>query len=52
MNSAVIAPPAGSYYDATLKTHAIRILPADYLATDQPVALVTLLGSCVAAWAA
>ncbi len=49
MNSAVIAPPAGSYYDATLKTHAIRILPADYLATDQPVALVTLLGSCVAA---
>ena len=49
MNSAVAAAPAGSYYDAALQTHAIRILPADYLATDQPVALVTLLGSCVAA---
>lgn len=49
MSSAIAAPPAGSYYDAALQTHAIRILPADYLATDQPVALVTLLGSCVAA---
>ena len=42
------APP-GSYYDAALQTHAIRLLPADYVATDQPLALVTLLGSCVAA---
>ncbi|MFC5568943.1 chemoreceptor glutamine deamidase CheD [Lysobacter yangpyeongensis] len=39
----------GSYYDAALQTEAIRLLPADYVATDQPVALVTLLGSCVAA---
>ena len=49
MSSAVVAPPAGSYFDAALQTQAIRLLPADYLATDQPVALVTLLGSCVAA---
>lgn len=39
----------GSYYDSALQTQAIRLLPADYVATDQPVALVTLLGSCVAA---
>lgn len=39
----------GSYYDAALQTEAIRLLPADYIATDRPVALVTLLGSCVAA---
>ncbi|GAB3093786.1 chemoreceptor glutamine deamidase CheD [Lysobacter terrae] len=39
----------GSYYDSALQTEAIRLLPADYVATDQPVALVTLLGSCVAA---
>lgn len=39
----------GRYYDAALQTDAIRLLPADYVATDEPVALVTLLGSCVAA---
>ena len=39
----------GTYYDSALQTEAIRLLPADYVATDQPVALVTLLGSCVAA---
>ena len=39
----------GTYYDSTLQTEAIRLLPADYVATGQPVALVTLLGSCVAA---
>ena len=48
MNATVAAPAAG-YFDAALQTRAIRLLPADYLATDQPVALVTLLGSCVAA---
>jgi chemotaxis protein CheD len=37
------------YYDKALQTQAIRLLPADYVATDQPLALVTLLGSCVAA---
>src|SRR5690606_16669221 len=38
MNTALAAPPP-----------AIRLLPADYVVTDQSVALVTLLGSCVAA---
>ena len=49
MNAAVTAPPAGGYFDATLQTRAIRLLPAEYVVSDQPVALVTLLGSCVAA---
>lgn len=39
----------GGYYDSALQTDAIRLLPADYVVTDQPLALVTLLGSCVAA---
>lgn len=39
----------GSYFDPVLKTAAIKLLPADYVVTDRPVALVTLLGSCVAA---
>jgi chemotaxis protein CheD len=39
----------GSYYDSALQTQAIRLLPADYVVSDQPLALVTLLGSCVAA---
>lgn len=39
----------GSYYDPVLQTEAIKLLPADYRVTDKPVALVTLLGSCVAA---
>jgi chemotaxis protein CheD len=39
----------GSYYDPVLQTHAIKLLPADYRVTDRPLALVTLLGSCVAA---
>jgi len=43
------AAPSGSYFDTQLQTYAIRLLPADYVATDLPVALVTLLGSCVAA---
>lgn len=39
----------GTYYDEALQTHAFRLLPADYRVSDQPIALVTLLGSCVAA---
>jgi chemotaxis protein CheD len=39
----------GDYYDATLQTRAIKLLPADYVVSDQPLALVTLLGSCIAA---
>lgn len=51
LNAALPLPDAipGRYYDRTLQTEAIRLLPADYVATDEPVALVTLLGSCVAA---
>ena len=39
----------GEYYDSTLQTRAIKLLPADYAVTAEPVAIVTLLGSCVAA---
>ena len=46
---AAAAAAHGSYFDTQLQTYAIRLLPADYLATDLPLALVTLLGSCVAA---
>ena len=46
-------PPVPSepatYYDSAIESEAIKLLPADYVATDEPVALVTLLGSCVAA---
>lgn len=39
----------GTYFDEALQTRAFRLLPAEYRVTDQPLALVTLLGSCVAA---
>ena len=48
MSVAAVAEP-GTYYDEALQTRAFRLLPADYRVTDQPIALVTLLGSCVAA---
>ena len=44
----VPAEPA-TYYDSAIESEAIKLLPADYVVTDRPVALVTLLGSCVAA---
>ncbi|OHE84042.1 MAG: chemotaxis protein CheD [Lysobacterales bacterium RIFOXYA1_FULL_69_10] len=44
----VPAEPA-TYYDSAIESDAIKLLPADYVVTDRPVALVTLLGSCVAA---
>src|SRR5690606_20296577 len=44
--SPVPAAHAGRYYDSALQTDAIKLLPADYVATGEPVALVTLLGSC------
>ncbi len=51
MSVAITKAPvaAGDYYDAALQTRAIRLLPADYVVSDEPLALVTLLGSCVAA---
>ena len=48
--TASVAPPApGRYFDAALQTEALKLLPADYAVSDEPIALVTLLGSCVAA---
>ncbi len=47
--NAVITTEPGRYFDAALQTPAIKLLPADYRVSDQPLALVTLLGSCVAA---
>lgn len=49
MNAAVVAHLPGEYYDGALHTRAIKLLPSDYVVTDRPVAIVTLLGSCVAA---
>jgi len=49
MSCVATEPTLGGYYDSALQTQAIRLLPADYVVTDQPLALVTLLGSCVAA---
>lgn len=49
MSNATAEAGPGGYYDTALQTQAIRLLPADYVSTDQPIALVTLLGSCVAA---
>ena len=43
------AGPHDRDFDSVLQTAAIKQLPADYLVTSDPVALVTLLGSCVAA---
>ena len=37
------------FYDSQLKTDASRLLPAEYYATNKDIALVTVLGSCVAA---
>lgn len=49
--AALATAPAGNgrYFDAALQTEAIRLLPAEYRVSDEPLALVTLLGSCVAA---
>lgn len=37
------------YYDSVLGSDAAKLLPAEYYATGQDMALVTVLGSCVAA---
>lgn len=39
----------GRYFDAALQTEAIRLLPAEFRSSGEALALVTLLGSCVAA---
>ena len=47
--AAPVAPAPGRYFDGALQTEALKLLPADYAVSDEPIALVTLLGSCVAA---
>lgn len=37
------------YRDAQLNTDVIKILPAEFFVTGEPVGLMTVLGSCVAA---
>jgi chemotaxis protein CheD len=37
------------YHDNAFKCEAVKILPGEYFATDRDMALVTVLGSCVAA---
>jgi len=49
MNAAVAMAQPAAYFDKELQTPAIKLLPADYHVTAEPLALVTLLGSCVAA---
>jgi chemotaxis protein CheD len=47
--AAAVVPAPGRYFDGALQTEALKLLPADYAVSDEPIALVTLLGSCVAA---
>lgn len=49
MNAVTAPAEPGLYYDSALQTPAIRLLPAEYRVSAEPLALVTLLGSCVAA---
>ena len=47
-----VAPPAADssgYYDPKFQARALKVLPGEFLVTDQDVMLVTVLGSCVAA---
>lgn len=37
------------YYDREVGARAAKVLPGEYFVTDRDIALVTLLGSCVAA---
>jgi chemotaxis protein CheD len=43
------APPGRATYDPHLRIDAVRVQPGEYHATDRDVAIVTVLGSCVAA---
>lgn len=52
MSAAAAAIAEGSvmrYHDARFKTEAAKLLPTQYLVIDNDTALVTVLGSCVAA---
>lgn len=37
------------YYEALFETPAVRIMPGEFFVTSEDIAIVTLLGSCVAA---
>ncbi len=41
--------PPDAYFDSGFYCEAIKILPGEFYATDRDIALVTVLGSCVAA---
>lgn len=43
------SPNASLYFEPAFKMQAAKILPGEYFVTDDNIALVTLLGSCVAA---
>ncbi len=38
-----------AYYDRTFACDAVKVLPGEYYATTRDIAIVTVLGSCVAA---
>lgn len=42
-------PPPGTYYDPALDADVIKLLPAEWRVSSDPIALATVLGSCVAA---
>lgn len=42
-------PPPGTYYDPALDADVIKLLPAEWRVSSEPIALATVLGSCVAA---
>jgi chemotaxis protein CheD len=52
MNAAIHPPSRDArdrHYDPHLRCVSVKLLPGDYFATREEVALVTVLGSCVAA---
>lgn len=50
MSNSAAALPSGSYWEPKFNAPAFSVLPGEHRVIDQPsVALVTLLGSCVAA---
>ena len=42
-------PPPGTYYDPALDADVSKLLPADWRVSADPIAIATVLGSCVAA---
>ena len=47
--ASVRTPPPGTYYDPALDADVIKLLPAEWRVSSEPLALATVLGSCVAA---